>query len=90
MGTEPVAISTAIKEALSASLKLLVIFSVVAWSAEQFAGIMLAVDSLLAVILLIWQARSKVTSLASPRLPSGTDVTVYNPATGADTGTVRT
>lgn len=88
MGTEPVAISTAIKEAISAGVKVLVIFGVVVWSGEQTAAVMLAVDSILAIVIMVWQLRSRVTSIAAPRVPAGSTVTSYDPATGADIGTV--
>lgn len=87
MSTEPITVNTAIKEALSAVLKVLVIMGVVVWSAEQTAAILLAVDALLAVVLLLWQARNRSTSIAAPRVPLGTTVTVYDES-GEDVGTM--
>lgn len=84
MGTEPITINTAIKEALSSLLKAIVIFGLWQMTTEQFGVLMIAVDSTLAVIFLLWQARGKSTSIAAPRIPAGTLITSYNPETGAD------
>ena len=88
MNTEPITINTAITQAISNFLKLLVVFGLWQLTTDQFGILMIAVDSSLAVIFLLWQARNQSTSINAPRVPAGTPVTSYNPATGANIGTV--
>jgi hypothetical protein len=73
--TQPVAISELVKQAISNAVKLLVVFGLVTWSAEQTAIVLIVVDSFLALAVGIWTYR-KVTPTAAPVLPGGTTVRV--------------
>ena len=73
MHREPVAIIAAVRELISAALKMLVILNLVVWSAEQTAAILLVADAALTVISTTL-SRSQVTPLAAPRLPADTPV----------------
>lgn len=77
--SEPVAIAQAIKELISAGVKALVIFGLVAWSGEQTAAVMLIVDSALAMLVVLFTRRS-VTPIATPTLKPGTEVTIQGSA----------
>lgn len=89
MNSEPITVNTAISQALSSLLKVLVIFGLWQMTTEQFGILMLAVDSLLAVVFLLWQARNQSTPINEPRVPAGTLITSYNPASGQDVGSVQ-
>ena len=81
MTREPTATITAIGVFLSAVTKAAVLLGFVDWNVEQLAGISLVIDSGLVVIgaLLI---RDRVTPVASPSLPQGTDVTMSDGTAG--------
>lgn len=74
MTTEPIALTSLIKESISAMIKLLVLVGLVAVDAEQLAAILLVVDTLLALAAAIY-ARTRSTPTAAPVLPVATPVT---------------
>jgi hypothetical protein len=83
---EPTAIITALGLFLAALTKAAVLLDLVAWDAEQLAGISLVIDSALVVLGAIF-IRDRVTPVASPQLPAGTTVTVEQPGTTPNTTT---
>lgn len=95
MNIEPTAIITTIVTAIGAFLasliKAAVILELVDWSADQLAGITLVIDNGLAVLtalLIVLLVRARVTPVASPSLPEGTDVTTLDVDTGQATGSM--
>ena len=77
--TEPVALAAAVKEALSALVKVLIVFGIVQMTGEQVAALLLAIDPILALLAMIY-ARSNSTPKSAPTLSEGTAVTVTTPA----------
>ena len=76
---EPAAIAAALKEAISALIKVIVVFGIVQMTTEQFGVLMIAVDALLAVVMVLF-LRPQITPVASPQVPAGTNVQVTNSA----------
>ena len=87
--TEPVALPNLIKEAISAVIKVLVVFSIIQITGEQLAALLLVVDPVLAVFATLY-SRMNSTPTAAPVLAQGTSVTVTTPAGQPDTTQVLT
>ena len=81
---EPVALPNLIKEAISAVIKVLVVFSIIQITGEQLAALLLVVDPVLAVLATLY-SRMNSTPTAAPVLSQGTNVTVTTPAGQPDT-----
>ena len=72
---QPVAIAELVKQAVSNAIKLLIIFGLLAWSAEQAAAVLIVVDSTLALVLGFWTLR-RTTAIAAPVRPTGAEVRI--------------
>jgi hypothetical protein len=73
MSREPTAVITAIGAFLASLAKVAVLLDLVAWDADQLAGVTLVIDSFLIVLGALF-VRSRVTPTADPRLEVGTSV----------------
>lgn len=85
IGLAPAAI-TAFVAALANVLRLFGIADVTKDQTDAVNALALATITILGGIG-AWWARRRATSLAAPKVPSGTTVTAYDPVDGAVTGT---
>lgn len=72
---EPAVIAAAIKELISAIIKLAVVFSVIKMTTEQFGSLIIVIDSFMA-ILMVLVIRQNVTPVSAPRVEKGTKIEV--------------
>src|SRR5687768_16435828 len=86
MNREPTAVLTALGALLAAISKAAVLLDIVAWDADQLAGISLVIDTLILTLGALF-IRSQVTPIHRPTIEAGTAVTVTDSA-GATMGHV--
>lgn len=79
MRTEPTAVLTALGALLASLAKVAVLLDVVAWDADQLAGISLVIDTFILFLGALF-IRSQVTPIHHPSVTEGTTVTVTNGA----------
>ena len=87
MNREPTAILTAFGAMLASLAKLAVLLDIVAWDADQLAGVSLVIDSMILFLGALW-IRSQVTPAKHPSLTSGTEVKVTDAAGNSEMKTV--
>ena len=75
MNKEPTAIITAFGALLASLAKVAVLLDIVAWDADQLAGIALVIDTLILFLGAVF-IRSQVTPIHHPSVSEGTDVKV--------------